>query len=345
MKLSEGNGWLSLQGPDSDVVLSCRARLARNVAGYPFVCKASPTQCVEVLSLAKRAVLDGRLDESMAWIELNDASPRDRRVLVERHLISTQLAEGDAPRGVAVSGNETLSVMVNEEDHLRIQVLMPGSQLAAAFERLNAADAAVEQRVDYAFSERFGFLTACPTNVGTGMRLGVMVHIPALKLTGEISRVQRAAKDLQLAVRGFFGEGSDAVADFYQISNQITLGATEDDLLKQFECDILPRLIEYEREARKVLLERKVLMLDDRIHRALAMLRNARLLAQDEAMKYLSRVRLGVHMNRLAGIDPADVDRLFAQIQPAHLQQMHGEQLGKDELREARADLVRRTLS
>ena len=344
MKLRHGNGWLSSQGPESDIVLSCRARLARNIGGFPFTGRASGAQRIEILALAKRAVLDARFDDTMLWIELNQVTPRDRRLLMERHLISAHLAEGDAPRGVAVSGDESLSIMINEEDHLRMQVLMPGFQLSTASQRIDRVDDALEERLEFSFSERFGFLTACPTNVGTGLRLGVMVHLPALKLTGEIDRVRRAARDLHLAVRGFFGEGSESAGDFYQISNQITLGASERDLLDQFERDIVPQLIEYERAARKVLVERRASLLDDRVHRAMGVLRNARLLGSDEAMKLLSRVRLGVHMGRLSGVDGRAVNELFLQVQPAHLKLHAQAELDADELRQARAALVRERL-
>jgi len=342
---SNGERSAAAAHPDIDVVLSCRARLARNLSGFPFVNRADGAQRAEILTLAKRAILDARLDESMLWIELNQASPRDRKLLVERHLISKQLAEGDSPRGVAVSADETLSIMVNEEDHLRIQSLMPGRQVTTVFERVRAVDTALEQRLDFAFAERFGFLTACPTNVGTGLRLGVMVHLPALKLTGEIDRVQRATKDLNLAVRGFFGEGSEAAGDFYQVSNQVTLGFVEESLLAEFEQNIVPRLIDYERAARQVLVERRAALLDDRVFRALGVLRGARLIDEDEAIKLLSRVRLGVAMGRVRDVSIAAVDSLIPQVQVAHLQRQTGSTLEADALKAARADLIRRCLA
>lgn len=344
VELRNGSGWLSEIGPASDVVMSCRARLARNVAGFPFLSKANSTQRIEVLSMSRRAILDANLDEKMLWVDLRQSTPRDMKLLAERQLISRQFAESEAPRAVAVNGPETLSIMVNEEDHLRIQVLQSGLRIRDAFKRVNEADDAIEQSLDYAFSKRWGYLTACPTNVGTGLRLGVMVHLPGLKLTNEIERIKRAARDLQLAVRGFFGEGSDAIGDFYQISNQITLGVEEASLLHEFEHNIVPQLIEYERAARNMLLDQRPQLLDDRVHRALGLLRSARLLGEQEAMKLLSRVRLGVHTQRLSGIDPALIDQLFVRIQPAHLQQIAGDVLERDALKAARATLVRQAL-
>lgn len=330
--------------PDSDVILCSRARLARNIQGYPFVGRSNTQQRLEVLLLAKKAILGAKLDDTVLWVELNHATPRDRQLLVERHLISRHLAASASPCGVAVSGDESLAIMINEEDHLRMQVLLPGRQVARCFERANQVDDALERGLTYAFSDRFGYLTACPTNVGTGLRLGVMVHLPALKLTNELERLQRASRDLNLAVRGFYGEGSETTGDFYQISNQVTLGEPESQLLAEFDEVIVPRLIEYERAARRSLLERNPRHLDDRIHRALGVLSRARLLGENEAMKLLSRVRLGACLGRVPGLTTAAIDRLFPQIQSAHLQQSAGEALCDEDLSAARADLVRRAV-
>ena len=278
------------------------------------------------------------------WVDLNRATRLDRSLLMERHLISKNHAEGSLPRAVAIASDETFSVMINEEDHLRMQVLAPGLQLDAIHERLDAIDDVVESSIDYAFSPRWGYLTACPTNVGTGIRFSVMLHLPALKITNEIDAVRRAAKDLHLAVRGYYGEGSESAGDFYQISNQVTLGGSEQDLLAEFESAILPRIIDYEQKARRVLLQRSPMLLDDRTHRALGVLRACRLLGAEEGMKLLSRVRLGACLGRLAEIDLQVVNRLFLQIQPAHLQVQAGAGLSADELREARAALVRDAL-
>jgi len=344
VKLSEGNGWLSLQGPDSDVVLSCRARLARNVAGYPFVCKASPTQCVEVLSLAKRAVLDGRLDESMAWIELNDASPRDRRVLVERHLISTQLAEGDAPRGVAVSGNETLSVMVNEEDHLRLQSLVSGLRLQEAWTLVDRLDEELGQDLPYAYHHDFGFLTSCPTNVGTGLRASVLVHLPGLVLTKEIGKVLQGLSQVGLTFRGLYGEGSEVVGNFFQVSNQTTLGKTEEDLVDHLERMLL-QVIQYENQARQVLLRDAAQVTEDKIWRAYGLLRYARSLSFEELMNLLSGVRLGVGLKLLSKPRVYTLNKIMIFTQSAHLDEAADRDLPPSENDAHRAAYVRRILA
>lgn len=327
--------------PHGDVVISCRVRLARNVAGFPFVNRATEAQRTEILNIARQVILARSVADGMIWVDLHNAPRQDRQLLFERHLVSKNLIDSEIQRAVAVSDDEMLSIMVNEEDHLRMQRLAPGLQLRQVYERLDAVDDAIEQGVDYAFSPRWGYLTACPTNVGTGIRFSAMVHLPALKITNEIDRVRRSAKDLHLAVRGYYGEGSNSAGDFYQISNQVTLGESEEDLLDQFETVILPRIIEYETRARTMLLERNSRLLDDRTHRAHGILRSARLLGAEEGMKLLSRLRLGILMGRLKGVDLAAVDRLFLDIQPAHLRSHVGGDLTADEVREARATLVR----
>jgi protein arginine kinase len=206
-------------------------------------------------------------------------------------------------------------------------------------------DDAIERRVDYAFSPRWGYLTACPTNIGTGIRFSVMMHLPALKMTNEVERVRRAAKDLHLAVRGYFGEGSESAGDFYQISNQVTLGRTEEEILQEFQEIIVPSIIKYEHHARQMLLDRNRTVLDDRVHRAVGTLRGARLLGVEEAMKLLSRVRLGIFTGRLTGIKVETVNELFLQVQPTHLKLHADAELSPEELRETRAKLVRDRLA
>ena len=344
MSIASDGPWLHTSGPDADVVASTRVRLARNLAAFPFVNKATPPQRQQVLSLLQGVSFPPDIAPNVLWLNLAQTSVRDRLLLVERHLISRQLAEGESARGVAISGDETVSMMVNEEDHIRLQVVLPGLQPLETLRRADAIDDAIERHVDYAFSRRFGYLTACPTNVGCGIRVSVMLHLPAMRITNEIERVRRAAKDLNLAVRGYYGEGSESAGDFYQISNQVTLGVAESDVLDSFRTEIVPRLVDYEREARRVLARTSASSLDDRLFRALAVLRSARLLGGEEAMKLLSRVRLGVHLGRLADIDVRAVNRLMLQVQPAHLQTVVGRDLAGDELREARATLVRNGL-
>ena len=335
---------LARLGPEPDVVISSRVRIARNVSGLPFVNRATHSQRHEVLRVVRKAV-ERSVQPGLSWLELHGAAPRDRTLLVERHLVSRHFAESDAPRALAVSPDERTSLMVNEEDHLRIQALQSGLALDACFASALAVDDSLAGAVDWAFHARWGYLTACPTNVGCGIRVSAMLHLPALRMTKEIQRVQNAAKDLHLAVRGYYGEGSVTDADFFQVSNQTTLGATEEALLAEFRDVVLPRLVAYERDARQQLLQRDRLMLEDRVHRALATLRSARLLAHDEAMRLLSRVRLGAALGLLPA-DMARVQRLMLEIQPAHLSLLRPDAAaGDDAERSVRADYVRQALS
>lgn len=344
MELTAQGPWCGDDAPYGDVVMSCRVRLARNLAGFPFVSRASAAQCSEILAICRQVLLDPEIGEGMFWVDLDQASAQDRRLLVERHLISKQLSDLEHRRAVAISNDETLSFMINEEDHLRMQVLAPGLQLKELFHVIDDVDNKLESRLDYAFSPRWGYLTACPTNVGTGIRFSVMMHLPALKITSQIERVRRAARDLHLAVRGYYGEGTESAGDFYQVSNQVTLGKGEIEILEEFQGLILPQMIEYEQEARRLLMKKDSTQLDDRIHRAIAVLRSARLLGAEEGMKLLSRVRLGIHLGRITDVDRADLNRLFLYIQPGHLRRHVGGSLSQDRLRVARATLVRQTL-
>lgn len=342
---SQGGNWTRAGAPHQDVVLTCRARLARNLAGFPFTNRSSPVQRREILHLVRETVLGADLAPSMIWVDMAEATERDRRLLVERHLVSNQHAEAEHERGVAISGDEALAIMVNEEDHLRMQLLAPGMQLSQVHEAVDAVDDKLEAKLDFAFDRRFGYLTACPTNVGTGIRFSVMMHLPGLRITSEINRVRRAARDLHLAVRGYYGEGSESAGDFYQISNQVTLGRTETNLLAEFEDVIIPRIIEYEHQARRVLMERNRPLLEDRVHRALGTLRVARLIGTEEAMKLLSRVRLGIFLDIVDDVEIATVNRLFLTVQPAHLKLESQSDGGGDELRLRRATTIRRALA
>ncbi|MEL7240426.1 MAG: ATP--guanido phosphotransferase, partial [Planctomycetota bacterium] len=234
MKLSDltnqAGEWLRGSGPMSEVVISSRVRLARNVKGFPFLGNAPRSKRRELEKRIREAILDAELSPETLYVDLDKANERDRELLVERHLISKQHAAAEGARGVAVGQDENLSIMVNEEDHLRLQVLRSGLQLDEAWEQINAVDDTLEDELEFSFHKRFGYLTACPTNVGTGIRVSVMLHLPALKLTGEIEKVFRAAKDMKLAVRGLYGEGTEATGDFYQISNQTTLGKEEAEI-------------------------------------------------------------------------------------------------------------------
>jgi protein arginine kinase len=346
--------WLRGEGDASDVVMSSRVRLARNLAGFPFMPKAEHSDREQLLSICREQILAAELSPQLMWIDLHHSTNLERSLLVERQLISRPHARGKLsngvggtrePRGVAVGlPDERLAIMVNEEDHIRMQVIRSGLDLESAFARADKVDDALEAGLEFAFSPRFGYLTACPTNVGTGARFSVMLHLPALKATGEIEKVRRAADDMGLAVRGFYGEGSEAAGDFYQLSNQVTLGKSERKLLETMQHQIVPRVVEYERRARDVLLGKRRRSTEDGVFRALGILSNARLLTVEESMNLLSQIRLGIVLKLLPDVQPETVNLLLLLIQNAHLQRLGGSELEPHERSAARADLVRSKL-
>lgn len=329
----------------SEVVISSRIRLARNVAGFPFLTRCARPERQALESRIRDIILASRISTQTLYVDLEAAPEVDRQLLVERHLISKPHAAAEGARGVAISDDETISIMVNEEDHLRIQVLRSGLQLEEAWEQINKADDLLEAKLDWSFSPRFGYLTACPTNIGTGIRVSVMLHLPALKLTGEIEKVFRAAKDMRLAVRGLYGEGTEATGDFYQISNQTTLGKTEEEIISDFKHTVIPKIIEYEHHARRALLNDRTVALDDKVCRALGLLRSARLLASEEVLFLLSHLRMGINLGRVKDVDIRTVNELFLLTQPAHLQKIQGRKLEGDLRRVARADYIRQRLN
>ena len=337
--------WLRGSGPMSEIVISSRIRLARNVAGSPFLSRASRHQRQHLETKIRDIILSAQIAPQTLYVDLDSAPEIDRTLLVERHLISKPHAAAEGARGVAIGEDETVSIMVNEEDHLRIQVLRSGLQLEEAWEQINQIDDRLESKLDWAFHPRFGYLTACPTNVGTGIRVSVMLHLPALKLTGEIEKVFRAAKDMRLAVRGLYGEGTEATGDFYQISNQTTLGKSEDEIISDFKHQVIPKIIDYEHHARRTLLNDRTVALDDKVCRALGILRSARLLASEETLFLLSHLRMGVNLGRVKDIDLRTLNELFLLTQPAHLQKIQGKKLEGDLRRAARADYIRQRLN
>ncbi|CAN5733730.1 protein arginine kinase [soil metagenome] len=343
--------WLAAGAPEGDAVISSRVRLARNLAGTPFLPRATPDQRRQVYALCRDHLSRAGLADRVGWIDVHALPQSDRTLLIERHLVSREHAKGGAgpgadwPRGLCVTiPDERLSVMVNEEDHLRIQAMRPGLNLADALTHASQADDMIESGLEYAFSPRFGYLTSCPTNVGCGVRMSVMLHMPALKLAGEIEKLRRAAKQLGLAVRGYYGEGTDAAGDLYQISNQTTLGKTEEQIRHDFERAVLPAVLEYERSSRRMLLEKRRRLVEDQVFRALGLLRSARLLAPEEAMTHLSLVRLGILMGLISDLDEHTVTRLFVLVQPSHLQRLLNQEMDQQRRREARADMVRKGL-
>jgi protein arginine kinase len=335
--------WLRGTGPESDIVISSRIRLARNAAAIPFTNRASAYQKAEIEGMLRDRVARLELDPRLEYINVPNLSPLDRQFLVERQLISRELAAAEGPRGVALAPRETVSLMVNEEDHLRLQVMRSGFALDEAWQDIDRVDDLLEARISYAFSEEFGYLTACPTNVGTGMRASVMLHLPALVLSKQIEKVFRALQKINLAVRGLYGEGSRASGDFYQISNQVTLGKSETQILNEIR-EVIPQIITYERQARNAMLKESRQAMQDRVSRAYGTLCSATMMTSEETMDLLSSVRLGVNMGLLDDVTIGTVNELFIHTQPAHLQKLMGSLLDGEERNAARARYLRTRL-
>jgi protein arginine kinase len=333
--------WLRGDGPESDIVMCSRIRLARNLADFPFTNRANRSERAEIEATIKSAL--HAADRQLYYIDVNALNGLDRQFLVERQLISRELAAGEGPRGVAIGPRENVSIMVNEEDHLRIQVMHSGFGLPEVWERINALDDRLEENLTYAFSPQLGYLTACPTNVGTGIRVGVMLHLPALVQTKQIEKVFRALHKINLAVRGLYGEGTQAFGDFYQISNQQTLGKSEMELIRDLS-GVVPQVIAYERTARQALLNERRQYLHDQVSRAYGVLKTAHTITSEETMHLLSSVRMGINLGLIDDLEIPTVNELFIQTQPAHLQKIQKVGPDIDDRNVARATYLRSRL-
>jgi protein arginine kinase len=336
--------WLRGTGPESDVVVSSRIRLARNLANFPFTNRASANQKGELESLIRERFARSDWGFELTYLPVHNLSAVDRELLRERQLLSRELAGTEGPRGVAFETHETRSVMVNEEDHLRLQVLRSGLALDEAWQDIDNLDDKIEERVTYAFSDEFGYLTACPTNVGTGMRSSVMLHLPALQFTKQLEKVFRALQKINLAVRGLYGEGTRASGDFYQISNQVTLGKDEGTILREIR-EVIPQIIHYEREARKALVAQYQPLVKDKVARAYGTLKAATMMSADEMMDLLSTVRLGISLEMIDDLTIPALNMLFLQTQPSHLIKLTGKALSSEEHNVERATYLRKRLS
>lgn len=342
--LASTNGeWLRGTGPESDIVISSRLRLARNLADFPFCNRASEHERRDIETALKRAAEALDVGQKLIYVDVSKLALLDRQFLVERQLISREHATADGSRGVAFAPKEDISLMINEEDHLRVQVIHSGYSIRECWETVDKLDDMIEEKVRFAFSEQFGYLTACPTNVGTGVRASVMLHLPALAMTKQIERVFRALQKIQLAVRGLYGEGSQASGDFYQISNNITLGKSEHEIIGNIEV-VVPQIVHYERTARRELIKESKQTLHDRVSRAFGILRSAQTISSEETMHHLSSVRMGVNLNLISDVGIDMVNDLFIHTQPAHLQKLEGQELESEERNVARASYLRKRL-
>ncbi len=342
-----GVGWLDASGPESHLVLSTRIRLARNLTGHLFQTRNTEGERERVLEIVHRAARESVLLRRAVSFRLDQLERADRQLLHERHLVSKELAglEGETrPRsGASVLIGDRLGVMLNEEDHLRLQGLRSGFALEAAYAEVDRLDAELGQRLPFAFHPEFGYLTSCPTNVGTGLRASVLIHLPGLVLTKEISKVLQGLAQVGLTFRGLYGEGSGVVGNFFQLSNQTTLGKSEHELLEHLGR-MVRQVIDYEEQARQVLLRDASAIIEDKMWRAFGLLRYARSLSFEEAMELLSGVRLGVGMGLIPGLGMYTLNKLLVFTQPAHLSVVLGSGPSDSELAIARATYVRRVL-
>ncbi len=347
---SSSSPWMDGSGDLSDVVISSRVRLARNLRDVPFPHLLEERQAKEVQSRVFNAAKElsakttkGSFSE-LQCIDLADISALDRQVLVEKHLMSPQHAQPGFGKGIITRADEKVSIMVNEEDHLRLQCLYSGLELDEAWITASGIDDLLDERLDFAFDERTGFLTACPTNAGTGLRASVMVHLPALAMGDEVSRVLATVNKLGLVVRGLFGEGTEGQGNVYQVSNQITLGQTEKEIIENLSL-VAKQVVAEEKRFRETLYKTQRLALEDRIFRAWGILSNARSMSSQEAVKLWSDVRLGVELGMMSSLDVRSANQILVMAQPNFVQKTIGKLTPPEERDAKRADLLRQHLS
>jgi protein arginine kinase len=335
--------WMEGTGPENEVVISSRIRLARNLEGFSFPHFMSEEEAAKVIEAVKKAAEQQAMINklgSMQYIDFNDLASNERQMLVEKHLVSPQHIETPVNRGVLVTSDESVCIMVNEEDHLRLQCMLPGLQLEETWVLADKIDDILENSLDYSFCEKRGYLTSCPTNVGTGLRASVMLHLPCLVMTKQIGKIVNTISQLGLAVRGYYGEGTEAHGNLFQVSNQVTLGQTEDEIIKNLMA-VTKQLVAQEKSTRENILKDSKVLLEDRIYRAFGAMRYARMMAPKEALNNISDIRLGVEMGILKGLNYSRINELIIQITPAFLIKRAGKQLDSGEMNSLRAEIVR----
>ncbi len=334
--------WLSDSGPSSEIVISSRVRLARNVNGFPFPHNLNEKDAEELVGLVVNAVNKNRAFKGSKAIDLLALPELDRIVLLERHIISYDHVINDRKRAVIFSKDEQTAIMINEEDHLRLQMILSGIQLEEAYKALDKLDTELEKNITYAFDIDMGYLTACPTNTGTGIRASVMVHLPGLVISKEITKVLNNISQLGLVTRGFYGEGLDIKTPFFQISNQVSLGHTEKEIIDEVHKVTL-QLVDYEKKARESLFKNSRARVEDNIWRSYGILKNVRSINFEEAVTLLSSLRLGVESG-LIKADPKKVNELLIISQPGHIQKLFAMEMNEAERDEKRAELIRKRL-
>ncbi len=342
--LNHTSEWLKGTGPHSDIVISSRIRLARNLDKLPFPRWANKKQSQEVLELIEKARENIDYLKKTTVFKLAELDALDKQFLVERHLMSYEHAQKSDSKAVIIDDDEILAIMVNEEDHLRIQLMQSGFNLFEAWNAINKIDDAFAKELTFVFLSDWGYLTACPTNTGTGMRGSVMLHLPALVMTRQINRVLAAISKLSFTTRGLYGEGTQASGNFFQISNQVSLGHSEDEIIENINS-LIRQIIEQENQSREAMFSKNKAMLEDKINRSQAILKSARIISSQETIELLSMVRLGVDLGIIKNLDTRKINELFIITQPAHLQKLEDKRLSSQERDVKRAELIRDRVS
>lgn len=339
--------WVEGSGPDSDVVISSRIRLARNLELLPFPHVLSEQGASDMLQKVQQSITHEDMNKKiglMEFVRLDELTPLERQILVEKHLVSPQFTQNTQNKAVIIKDNETISIMVNEEDHLRIQCIYSGLQIENAWQISNELDNVLEETLDFAYCEKKGYLTTCPTNVGTGLRASVMLHLPVSVLTNQIGQILSAIGKLGFVVRGFYGEGTEANGNLFQISNQVTLGPSEEEIISSL-VGITKQIIAQERSTRVTLLKENKFLVEDKIFRSFAVLRNARIITSEETMQLLSDVSLGLDLGIINDVAKKTINELMIMTRPAFLQQLVGHELNPLARDIKRAELIREKLN
>ena len=333
--------WLESSGKDEDVVVSTRLRIARNIQEYRF----PEFMSIDEANAVTNKVLDAMKSSGdiYKFHRINDLSNVERNVFVEEHLISPSLIKTSKNGSFLLRNDEKATIMINEEDHIRIQVLLPGIDIEEGWKLSSRIDDSLEDKIEYAFDEEFGYLTSCPTNVGTGLRASVMVHLPCVAIIGHLNAIIDGLRKIGLTTRGLYGEGSKALGHFFQISNQTTLGESEEDIIKKLE-KVIYQIVARERSTREYMLDKKKLEFEDRIFRSLGILNYSRLISSTEAMAHLSNVKLGCDMGIIKNMNSKDIVKLMMEIQPASIQSENPKEMLKEERDMYRAEKLRKSL-
>ncbi|MCK9217422.1 MAG: protein arginine kinase [Firmicutes bacterium] len=334
-------GWITEKGPLNEIVLSSRVRIARNLKNTPFPTYLNKEQSAEIIKMIENTFIDFPGIE-YKFQNMNEIEGQEKQILVEKHLISPELAKSN--KGAAIiREDEFVSIMINEEDHIRIQTILPGLQINKAWHMADEIDNNLERNLDFAYDEKLGYLTCCPTNVGTGLRASTMVHLPALNLTGNIGKILQTVTKIGLTIRGLYGEGTEILGNLFQISNQVTLGPAEEEITDNTN-GVTNQIVEKEREARNILLNTGRVHLEDKIWRSWGILKNAKIISSQESMNLLSDLRLGIDLNIIRGLSVSTLNEIMIEAQPANINKYANKELSPEDRDILRAQIIKNKL-